>query len=191
MKNNRLEIIKRHKYIIQDKSIVLRYSNCNNQLALSVYRTLSQQIGCTYLIYMYEDLNSNIKYVYSSNWDWQDILIGDRLINDCPVFLHAFQYLDSINCGQIFLPWCYAHPKNIQQRNVVGIREEHNIAHGFGYGAKGNGCRETLAFGGEKSDTSFYKHFLDVNGQNMFWNTLSSLRDAILLKDHQNTTFRN
>lgn len=173
-----------NNFIIQSESNVFRYSNDTCQSASQLYSDLSHSIGCTYLIYMYENLKNNEKYVYSSNWDWQNLLIGEALINNCPVFLRAFRYLETRPVGKIFLPWCNAPPSNQLERNVCGIREEHNIANGFGYAVKGYGVRETLAFGGDVKDQSFFKNFIYDQGI-LFNKTLQTMRNAILTLNNQ------
>ena len=133
---------------------------------------------------MYENLLSNEKFVYSSNWDWQDLLIGEKLINHCPIFLTAFKYLERRNKGHIFIPWHSSPPSNKDERNVCGIRSEFNISNGFGYAAKGNGVRESLAFGGDTKDSTFHKNF--IANPNIFYETLREMRLSVLLKNHEN-----
>lgn len=176
-------------YTIEKKLVIVnleaqlhRYTNDSCLDAANVYYNLEKSIGCTYLIYMYENLLTNEKFVYSSNWNWQDLLIGEKLINHCPIFLTAFNYLEKRNKGHIFVPWHLSPPTTKEERNVCGIRSEFNISNGFGYGAKGNGVRETLAFGGEAKDSSFYKNFIAT--PNVFYDTLCKMRLSVLLKDH-------
>lgn len=145
---------------------------------------LKKKIGCTYLIYMYENLVTNQKFVYSSNWDWQNLLIGNKLINHCPIFLTAFNYLEKRSKGHIFVPWHLSPPSTRKERNVCGIRSEFNIAHGFGYGAKGNSTRETLAFGGDTKDVTFYKNF--ITNPNIFYDTLYKMRLCVLMRNCPN-----
>lgn len=171
-------------YILQNESKVYRYSNDSCLDAAKIFEYLENKIGCTYLIYMYENLNTNEKFVYSSNWVWQNLLIGEKLINNCPIFLAAFRALDINKMGKIFLPWDNAPPTNREERNVCGIRSDLNIGHGFGYGAKGNGARESLAFGGEANDTSFHMNF--ITNPNLFNRVLMEMRRHVLIKDFEN-----
>jgi len=179
---------KDNKLIIKEDSKLFRFSNSITPEASAVYEKLSQSIGCTYLIYMHEDLIKNEKRVYTSNWAWQDLLIGEKLINNCPVFLSAFNSLEHRNSGAIFLPWNHAAPQNIAQRDVCGIREEHNIANGFGFGGKGNGVRETLAFGGNKNDKSFHMNF--IAEPKLFDETLQNMRRIILTTNNPSQKVR-
>ncbi len=179
-----LTIIKRKLIIVSNINIVNRYTNDSCLDAANIYRNLERKIGCTYLIYMHENLITNEKSVYSSNWDWQDILIGERLINNCPIFLAAFKYLEPRETGHIFVPWYAAPPSNKEERNVCGMRSEFNIANGLGYAAKGHGIRESLAFGGDAKDSSFYKNFIVT--PNLFTETLKQMRLGVLLKNHYN-----
>lgn len=68
---------------------------------------------------------------------------------------------------------------------MCGIRSEFNIANGFGYGAKGNGVRETLAFGGDSKDSTFYQNF--IANPNIFYDTLCKMRIGVLLQNQENT----
>ena len=168
--------------IVSHQAKLYRFADNTCTDAANVYRFLAKSIGCTYLIYMYENLLTNEKFVYSSNWLWQDVLIGEKLINDRPIFLTAFNYLENRNSGHIFIPWYLSPPSTKKEKNVCGIRSEFNIANGFGYGAKGNGIRESLAFGGDAKDSSFYKNFISY--PNIFYETLRNLRISILYKQH-------
>lgn len=181
-------MLDRSNLIIKEDATLHRYCNKSNSQVSLIFENLSQTIGCTYLIYMHEDLLSNEKRVYSSSWDWQDLLIGEKLINNCPIFLAAFNALEYRQHGMIFLPWHNAPPANRDQRNVCGIREEHNIANGFGFGGKGNGVRETLAFGGNKSDKSFHMNF--IADPSIFNSTLKDMRKAILTQSDPSQKIR-
>ncbi|MFZ2315509.1 MAG: autoinducer binding domain-containing protein [Gammaproteobacteria bacterium] len=172
--------------IVNPDSKIYRYNdrNCSN-----TYSDISASIGCTYLIYMYENLFSNEKFIYSSNWDWQNLLIGNKLINHCPIFLAAFNYLEKRTKGQILIPWHLSPPSSKEERNVCGLRSEFNIANGFGYGAKGNGIRETLAFAGDNKDHSFYKNF--ISNPQLFNEILYKMRLNVLYKNHENKMLAN
>ncbi len=184
-----IQTIERKLIIVNREAKLNRYTNKSCIDAANVFSELEKSIGCTYLIYMYENLMTNEKFVYSSNWEWQDLLIGDKLINYCPIFLTAFNYLEKKAKGHIFIPWNQTPPSNKRERNVCGLRSEFNIAHGFGYGAKGYGARESLAFGGDAKDSTFYKNFIANPG--IFHDTLCRMRLGILLKNHDNKFMAN
>ena len=179
-----LQAIEKKLIIVNRDARLHRYSNESCLDAANIYQHLEKTIGCTYLIYMHENLLTNEKFVYSSNWEWQNLLIGEKLINHCPVFLTAFNYLEKRVKGHIFVPWYLSPPTTKKERNVCGVRSEFNIANGFGYGAKGNGIRETLAFGGDSKDSSFYKNFIAY--PNIFHDTLCKMRLSVLFKNHDN-----
>jgi hypothetical protein len=186
---NYKKIITTNHDIIKPDAVIYTFNNELVSDAGSLYLRLEKEIGCTYLIYMYENLNTNEKYVYSSNWGWQNHLIQNKLINNCPIFLAAFDYLDKRDVGEIYLPWCHALPSNRREREVCGIRSEFNIGNGFGYGGKGHGIRESLAFGGDMKDKSFYKHFLADPG--LFQKTLHDIRHAILTRNYLDKILSN
>jgi hypothetical protein len=179
-----IQIIEKKLVIATSEAKFLRYTNDSCLDAANIFHNLEKTIGCTYLIYMYENLQTNDKFVYSSNWDWQNLLIGEKLINHCPIFLTAFNYLEKRNNGHIFVPWYLSPPSTKEERNVCGIRSEFNISNGFGYAAKGNGIRESLAFGGNTKDSTFHKNF--IASPNIFYETLYKMRLGVLLKNHEN-----
>lgn len=179
-----IHIIEKKLVIVTSGAKVIRYTNESCINAANIFYNLEKNIGCTYLIYMYENLLTNEKFVYSSNWNWQDLLIGEKLINHCPIFLTAFNYLEKRNKGHIFIPWNLSPPSNRVERNVCGIRSEFNISNGFGYAAKGNNVRESLAFGGDIKDLNFHKNF--IASPNIFYDTLCKMRLSVLLKNHEN-----
>lgn len=167
--------------IIERESTVFRYSNETCPEVSNIYNYLTQNIDCTYLIYMYEDLNIKEKYVYSSNWVWQNLLIGEKLINNCPIFKVGFNYLEQKETGAIFSPWCDTPPTNTKEYDVCGMRNEHNIANGFGYASKGFGVRESLGFGGTPENKYFYQNF--TKKKILFNRVLNSTRNAILFRN--------
>lgn len=175
--------------IVNPNAKLHRYTNESCLDAATIKIDLEKKIGCTYIIYMYENLNTNEKFIYSSNWDWQNLLIGEKLINHCPIFLTAFNYLENRHTGQILVPWHLSPPTSKEERNTCGIRTEFNIANGFGYGAKGNNIRESLAFGGDANDKTFYKNF--ISNPNILHDTLKKMRLTILLKNNQNKLITN
>ena len=179
-----IQIIEKKLVIVNREAKLYRYTNDSCIDAANTFYNLEITIGCTYLIYMYENLSTNEKFVYSSNWDWQDLLIGEKLINHCPIFLTAFNYLEKRKNGHIFVPWYLSPPTTKEERNVCGLRSEFNISNGFGYGAKGSGIRESLAFGGDTKDSTFYKNF--IANPNIFYETLRKMRLSVLLKNHKN-----
>lgn len=177
-----IQSIEKKLIIVNCETKLHRYDNDSCNTASLIYNNLKKTIGCTYLIYMYENLLINEKFVYSSNWDWQNLLIGKKLINHCPVFLTAFNCLEKTKKTHLFIPWYSSPPANKEERNVCGLRSEFNIANGFGYGAKDHTIRESLAFGGDVKDLTFYKNFI-VN-PNIFYDTLYKIRLSLLLKNH-------
>jgi len=177
-----LQLIENKIIIVSNEAKLNRYANDTCTEAANIFQKLNKNIGCTYLIYMYENLLRNEKYVYSSNWEWQNLLIGNRLINHCPIFLTAFKYLENKKSGHIFIPWHQSPPSNKNEREVCGIRSEFNIANGFGYAAKGYGIRESLAFGGDIKDNSFYKNF--ITNPNIFYTILQEMHLIILMQNN-------
>lgn len=177
-----MRVPKEKKYIsFSEPQKIINISDIANNSASSIYETLTKSIGCTYILYIYENLNTKEKYIYSSNWEWQRLLIGKQLIHHCPYFLAGFKFLEQNKnkpFASIILPWYLAQPTDKKQKEVVGLRGEFNIANGISYGAKGHGIREILGIGGDITEKDFYRSFM-CNKFSLGY-ILDSIRNTIL-----------
>ncbi|WP_158784361.1 autoinducer binding domain-containing protein [Pantoea sp. BAV 3049] len=117
------------------------------------YRNLATKTGCTYITYMFES-SDNI-YYYTSNPDWKNELIKEKLINHCPIYHNAFLSLK--NNESIVTIWdTVPHNKGIEC-DIKDFRTSFNIAHGVGIALSGKNHRESIVFAGSKDDTFFYE----------------------------------
>jgi uncharacterized protein (UPF0128 family) len=99
------QVVKRELIIVNQDSSIHKYNNDTCPEAGNLYKKLVQNVGCTYLTYMYEDLMGNKKFVYSSNQEWLDLFIDKQLINHCPIMALIFNFLDENLFDSILLPW--------------------------------------------------------------------------------------
>ncbi len=188
---NERNILRWHKAIIIGQPEIHRYSNENSPLIKLEFDQLQSFYGCSYLIYVYENLITNEKIIYSSNWDWQKRLIDEKLINECHIFkaaLKAFQ----IGRNAIVLPW-KAVPFSCElEKEVHVFRREYRIANGAGFGYTDGSVREFMGIAGDTSDIAFegrvfqynlIEKTLKVMRENF---TYPNIRQLALLRDYQN-----
>jgi hypothetical protein len=171
-----VQVVKRGLIIINKTFLIYRYSNETCQVAGDLYNRLKKNIGCTYLVYMYEDLINNEKFIYSSNQAWHDLFIDN--LNKCPITLLAFKYLEEKSFGSILLPWHRVPLTSKEDKKLCALRAKFNIANGINYARKKNKKRESLAFGGELEDKHFYKNF--IYNPSLLRNVLLRMRTSIM-----------
>ncbi|ALA26712.1 autoinducer binding domain-containing protein [Piscirickettsia salmonis] len=144
--------------IIESSDILIRHNlDTNHQLA-DLYRLLNEKFNCTYLTYMREDLKRNNKVYFSSNPNWQDLLIGQSLINICPIYSIAFDALNNTNIRFYPIVWNnVSHNKKQDHKDLKDLRDSHDIAHGLGFAIQPQpGIRESIVFAGSVKDVAFH-----------------------------------
>ncbi|MGB6976008.1 MAG: hypothetical protein WBE18_00910 [Gammaproteobacteria bacterium] len=174
------QIIKKELKIVNQDSSIHKYNNETCPEAGNIYKKLAQNVGCTCLTYLYENLVDNEKFIYSSNQLWLDLFIDKKLINNCPITLLTFNFLEEKPFESILLPWYLAPPINEAEKKVSNLMLEFNIANGISYVSKKSNDRESLALGGERGDKYFYKNF--IYNIKLFNNTLKQMRAIIMNK---------
>lgn len=177
-------IEKMNSIILVDNPKLTLLNNDNCLSAKFLFFKLSKLINLTYLTYLYEDFSKNEKFFYTSNCEWQNLLINEKLINCCPVYQAAFTYLAHIKDGNIIIPWVNAPPKNKNQKDVCGMRNEFNISNGIGYGFQHKGIRESIAFAGNLQDINFYNYF--IQNKRVVFLYLSIMRNIFITNNSQN-----
>lgn len=104
---------------------------------------------------MREDLLRDNKVYFSSNPDWQKLLLDEKLINLCPIYDVAFKALEMYNFYPIV--WDYVPHRKGVQRDIMDLRNEFNIAHGLGVAINHGGqVRESIVFAGAVQDIDFH-----------------------------------
>src|SRR5579871_5025400 len=126
-------IIREHtnNNIIKPSSLVKLIKSHEYPTLENFYRKLEHDFGCTYMFYIYEDILCDRKIIYTSNWDWQHRLIGEKLINECPIFKAGSEALAS-GKRSIILPWNHIPCKTSLEKEITLFRSEFNIANGIG-----------------------------------------------------------
>ncbi len=111
---------------------------------------------------IYEDMIHDRKIIYTSNWDWQNRLIGEKLINECPIFKAGSEALSS-GRRSIILPWNNIPCKTSLEKEIILFRSEFNIANGIGISHANGIIREGIGLGADIYDYNFYRRLLENN----------------------------
>jgi hypothetical protein len=168
-----------NKEIITTTSTVKLIENDKNQSVETFFKTLEYNLGCTYMFYIYEDMILDRKIIYSSNWAWQKHLIGEKLINDCPVFKAGSQAL-AFGKKSIILPWNNIPCNTSIEKEITLLRSEFNISNGIGISHANGIIREGIGLGADIKDYEFYPR---VIANNLIYNILKNMR-LIALKNN-------
>jgi hypothetical protein len=175
MIQNQNNTLKQDNKIILEHSKVRTIDNKHSIFLDTYFKNLQHNLGCTYILYIYEDTFQDKKIIYSSNWQWQHLLVGEKLINECPVFKAATEGLTNKN--SILLPWNHIHCKTSREKDVTLLRVEHNIANGIGVCLKNGPYREGIGFGADIKDTTFYERLISGN---LIYKIMTKIRLMIL-----------
>ncbi|MHB1949652.1 MAG: hypothetical protein ACYCQI_16255 [Gammaproteobacteria bacterium] len=164
--------IQEDKKIIVASSKVIRIGNHASQQLDTYFRKLQYNLGCTYIFYIYEDIVQDRKIIYSSSWKWQNLLVGEKLINDCPVFKAGVEGLSN-GKKSILLPWNHIHCKTSKEKDITLLRSEFNIANGIGISHTNGSLREGIGFGADIKDFNFYQR---VIADNLIYTIMKKIR---------------
>lgn len=148
--------------VILEPSNIITIGNYSSKSLNNYFNKIQKILGCTYIFYIYEDSIRNRKIVYSSDWKWQNLLIGENLINDCPVFKAATNGF-STGKSLILLPWNEIHCQTSKEKDITLLRTEYNIANGIGFCCKSAYHREGIGFGADAKDYNFYQRLIVDN----------------------------
>lgn len=164
------------KNIINLNSTVKLIGSQENSTFENYYSKLENEIGCTYMFYIYENMIHDKKIIYTSNWGWQDRLIGEKLINECPIFKAGSQALAS-GRGSIILPWNNIHCATSLEKEITLFLSEFNIANGIGISHANGIIREGIGLGADIHDINFYRRLLE---NNLIYHILKKCRSLAL-----------
>ena len=118
------------------------------------YLMLSEKFGCTYLSYYVESKDKQYRLNYNSSASWQKIFIQEGLIDHCPLVAIGRRR------SSVILPWDSVISENKKQKEVCGIRSEHNIDHGLSFSTSYNfgevGFKEMCGLATDRSNPNFY-----------------------------------
>lgn len=121
-----------------------------------VFAVLKSNLDCSYMFYMYEETTISKRISYSTNKEWQQHYAYDGLINYCPLLHFTRKQLLNSKTKSVMVPWNFVTPNNRLQRNVVGAREDFNIANGVAFSKEFTGAREMWGIASDKKYYDFH-----------------------------------
>ena len=166
------KIFSEDRKIISTTSKVISLGNHTAQPLRAYFKTLQYNLGCTYIFYIYEDIEFDRKIIYTSSSKWQNLLVGEKLINECPVFKAGLASLTSSK-KLILLPWNHIHCKTSMEKDITLLRSEFNIANGIGVSHSNGNLSEGLGLGADIKDILFYQR---VIANNLIYNIMKKIR---------------
>ncbi|MGX5056935.1 hypothetical protein ACWKX9_25355 [Enterobacter asburiae] len=137
----------------------------------TLFLELAKEIKCSYLTYMIE--YKSCKLYLTSNEEWKNELISNKLMNSCPIYDNAFKALEKHE--SIVTIWDAVHHKRGIERDIMDYRTSFDIAHGVGLAISSQEWRESLVLAGKRDDPFFYER---VNSA-VIQNSLSKFRKFI------------
>ncbi len=123
------------------------FDDLNKRKILKIFDNL-KSIGCTYMSYALEGAN-NKRYHFYTNAEWQNSYIKTGLVNQCPLIRYARQR------RPLIIRWNDIQPSNKIEKNVIGIRGEHNLGNGIGMTHWFFNMNEHIAFASELTNKDF------------------------------------
>jgi len=174
------ENIHNNNIIINPNSKIKLLENQTQSALEEYYHQLECEFGCTYIVYIYEEMLSDKKIIYTSHEKWQDQLVGEKLINECPIYKAATKTLFSGE-RSVILPWNNIHCKTPLEKSITLFRSEFNIANGIGILHTNGIIREGIGLGADVNDFNFYLRILE---DNLIYKILKKTRGLALAKNN-------
>ena len=132
-------------------------------------RKASNQFGCRYVSYVYENTDNSMRIGFTSNPDWQREYIDNHMIDHCHLWNTVSRYFIETNRSSLILPWDTAKPNDKHQKDIILCRDEMDIGrNGISFCTQSEGKREFLAFAPDLREPNFAYHLM---------NNLESVRD--------------
>ena len=127
-----------------------------NQLFYAILRDLHKKIGCTYLSYVSENKKTHERIGFTSDPDWGDAYVAQKLIESCHVWKGASSLLNDDKNKSIIFPWELSKPKESKEVDVFLFREEKLIGNnGVSFCTQIGDAREFLAICPSINDKGF------------------------------------
>jgi hypothetical protein len=117
-----------------------------------LYHELLKNCNCTYLTYMVEW--SGKKIYFSSNNEWRNVFIKNKLINVCPIYRNAFEGVKTRKV--VISAWDHVRHDTGEQMDIMDLRNHFNIGHGLGLAIDRDGVRESLVFASTIKNVNFH-----------------------------------
>jgi hypothetical protein len=118
-----------------------------------LFLELAKGIKCSYLTYMIEYKSQKI--FFTSNDEWKNELISNKLMNSCPIYDNAFKALEKRE--SIVTIWDTVYHRRGIERDIMDYRTSFDIAHGVGVAISSQEWRESLVLAGKRDDPFFFE----------------------------------
>ena len=90
-----------------------------------------KKISCNHMFFSIENRITKERLEFSTRPDWQKYYIGEKLIDNCPLYATTVMYPRRSNQESFFFLWNKVVPEGRKQRQVVELRKEAGIANGI------------------------------------------------------------
>jgi hypothetical protein len=120
------------------------------------------RVYSNYLYFSIENTKTKQRLAFNTNPTWYQNYIDLKLIDHCPLYAATSHICKSSRQGTSFFLWNQIIPEDRSQRNVVGLRGEHNIANGLSFSMKVRDYLLILGLGADLKD-----HELEMKYKNI------------------------
>ncbi len=125
----------------------------------SIFKNLSHTVGCYYMGYILEDLETKTRLGFTTNRDLQNVYIENNMIEECHLWSRVSNYYSNTNKAHLILPWLMIRPETSKQKDLILFREEHGVGQdGVSFCTRTDRYREYLYFAPEKNELRFLQH---------------------------------
>ncbi|MYM61498.1 hypothetical protein GTG28_20020 [Vibrio sp. OCN044] len=137
----------------------------------SVHKYTVEEFGATYTAFYHESQKTKNKLFWISESSWGKVYVERDYIKDC----HLFNFGRSImkKKSYICFPWNHIKEETKKQKEISGIRREHNIDHGLSFANLKYNCITGLNFNSFTQNRIFTKEILND------FTTISAIRNEI------------
>ncbi|MBM7071960.1 hypothetical protein JQC92_07900 [Shewanella sp. 202IG2-18] len=118
-----------------------------------IFAELEYEFGCSYMFYLYE--YGDRKITHSSNPNWYDVYVKDKLIDHCPLLRAGHDRFERNHEKSVIVRWNDIYCTSKEETNVVGIRNEFKICHGISFGRSCGNFKEYLGLATDSTNASF------------------------------------
>lgn len=132
-----------------------RFNNNAEMHFNDIYSALERLLSCTYLFYMFENTDISKRITFSTNLEWQSVYVNDNLIINCPLLYVGRNQMERSKSKSTILRWNDVTPSSKAQKNVMGIRDEFNIANGISFAREYLGIREMVGIASDVRNDGF------------------------------------
>lgn len=154
----------------------------------NLFRQISEQTGASYMSYLYENFDKNLRYAFTTNPDWGKAYVENNRIDKCHMWLNVTQAFLSTNTKRYILLWDTIKPETEKQKSIYFDRTDHEIGvNGVSFCSKFDNSREILGLAPDLNTPKF-QEYLSRN-MDVVRNAICKLREKLTVKlilEHEN-----